>query len=111
MNWFDKLWPFRAAPPVSNVSRSHEVPATAGSTLRRAGMLRPGMWVITAEGRIGILTRIVDLETGQVDLVRDDGSTASHETWRLALLGQAALADIPARRRPDKATAARLGYL
>ena len=87
--------------------------------------INAGMWVATAEGRIGILTDFgapasteaegeqggVTLFTAAgVDLVNDDGSTLLSVRVPFDTLRQATLAQIPAARRPTPEHGARLGY-
>lgn len=71
--------------------------------------IKTGMWVMTAEGQVGILTDIGPKAT--VDLVNEDGTTSLAVQVLFTSLRQATLAQIPAPRRPDPEAGARLGYL
>lgn len=68
-----------------------------------------GMWVMTADGKIGILTEVAP--KAGVDLVDEDGSTLLSVKVLFTSLRQATLSQIPAPRRPDPEAGARLGYL
>ena len=68
-----------------------------------------GMWVMTAEGQVGILTDIGPKAT--VDLVDEDGTTALVVQVLFTSLRQATLGQIPAARRPAPEVGASLGYL
>lgn len=68
-----------------------------------------GMWVMTAEGQVGILTEVAP--KASVDLVNEDGTTSLAVQVLFTSLRQATLAQIPAARRPEPDVGARLGYL
>lgn len=68
-----------------------------------------GMWVVTDDGRVGILTGIAPL--CGVDLVDEAGETTLAVQVPFESLRQATLAEIPEPRRPDPADGAPLGYL
>jgi hypothetical protein len=73
--------------------------------------LRKGMWVLY-EGRVGILVKFNSELDAEVHLVNENGTTAmALPSVSLADLTQAAFNNIPEERRPDEATARRLGYL
>lgn len=71
--------------------------------------IKLGMWVMTAEGQVGILTDIAPKAT--VDLVAEDGTTSVAVQVLFNSLRQATLGQIPAARRPTPEAGARLGYL
>lgn len=71
--------------------------------------INTGMWVLTTDGRVGILTAIGP--TASVDLVDEAGETTLAVRVPLDSLRQAPLADIPDARRPPPQAGARLGYL
>ena len=71
--------------------------------------IKLGMWVMTAEGQVGILTDIGP--KAAVDLVAEDGTTSVAVQVLFTSLRQAMLDDIPAPRRPEPEVGARLGYL
>jgi hypothetical protein len=71
--------------------------------------IKTGMWVMTAEGQVGILTDIGP--KAAVDLVAEDGTTSVAVQVLFTSLRQATLSQIPAPRRPEPEAGARLGYL
>jgi hypothetical protein len=71
--------------------------------------VKVGMWVMTAEGQVGILTEVAP--KASVDLVNEDGTTSLAVQVLFTSLRQATLAQIPAPRRPEPEAGARLGYL
>jgi hypothetical protein len=83
--------------------------------------LRAGMWVQTPNG-VGIVTTIIHQPKEQtpaieaewyarVMLTDAEGIDLADIYLAPSLVRQATLAEIPAPRRPDPQTAARLGYL
>ena len=68
-----------------------------------------GMWVMTDDGKVGILTDPSPMAS--VDLVDDAGETTVAITVALGSLRQAKLAEIPEARRPTPGDGAPLGYL
>ena len=71
--------------------------------------INPGMWVMTDDAKVGILTDSSSMAS--VDLVDDAGETTVAITVALGSLRQAKLEDIPEARRPEPEDGARLGYL
>ncbi len=71
--------------------------------------IKTGMWVMTAEGHVGILTDIGPV--AGVDLVNEDGTTSLAVQVLFTSLRQAMLEEIPAARRPEPEAGADLGYL
>lgn len=74
-----------------------------------ARKINRGMWVVTAEERIGILTGLGS--TATVDLVNEAGETVMAVRVLSGSLRQALHGEIPASRRPDEEQSLRLGYL
>lgn len=75
-------------------------------------ILRKGMWV-NYRGQVGIL---IPEKAGvdtilTVHLVDDKGATTQVVPVEVGEFSQAAWKDIPTTRRPNEATARRLGYL
>lgn len=71
--------------------------------------IRPGMWVLTTEDRVGILTALGP--TASVDLVDESGETTLTVRVPFDSLRQAMLHDIPDARRPTPQAGAALGYV
>ncbi len=71
--------------------------------------IKTGMWVMTDDHRVGILTDIGPV--AGVDLVDEDGETTLAVQVPFASLRQATLGQIPAARRPAPEVGASLGYL
>ena len=71
--------------------------------------VKTGMWVMTAEGRVGILTEVAPVAS--VDLLNEDGETVLAVQVLFTSLRQATLSQIPAARRPEPEAGAQLGYL
>ena len=71
--------------------------------------INTGMWVLTADDRVGILTAIGP--TAGVDLVNAAGETTLAVQVPLDSLRQAALENIPQPRRPAPKVGAQQGYL
>ena len=72
--------------------------------------IRKGMWV-KYRGKVGIASTL-DGAVAEVHLVDKDGlTTLVIPEVAVTSLKQAALADIPAARRPDAKRATKLGYL
>ena len=72
-------------------------------------IIRRGMWALCS-GRVGIINGFDDA-SAQFHEVDASGATIAEHTVPLASIAQAAFLDIPEARRPDEATALRLGYL
>ncbi|SNT29189.1 hypothetical protein SAMN06265795_12257 [Noviherbaspirillum humi] len=86
-----------------------------------AARLRVGMWVVTQDGAVGILTGCGIDAMGEVTFAKPDGTTLMMLDQndkpvpvvvrsQLADLRQATIEDIPAPRRPDEAVLISLGY-
>ena len=68
-----------------------------------------GMWVVTDDNRLGILTDLAPL--AGVDLVSASGETTLSIVVPFQSLRQAMLEEIPEARRPEPEVGARMGYL
>ena len=71
--------------------------------------INTGMWVLTGDKQVGILTAIGDV--AGVDLVGADGVTTLAVQMPFVSLRQAKLEDIPESRRPAPDFAVQLGYV
>ena len=83
------------------------LPETAQALLA-ANKLRRAMWVMTPEG-VGIVTGVYD-KFIEVMLTDDSGQNKRTQAFEPGKLSQAKVGQIPAPRRPDAATAAKMGY-
>jgi hypothetical protein len=123
MTFLDTLFgrtPAEAVDPVQSVIVTPRRPFVHKPALESAG-LRNGMWVVTSDGRVGILTGCGIDALAEVTLTKPDGTNlmmldqndnpvAVRVLSPLADLAQAYIEEIPLPRRPAVEALLALGY-
>ncbi len=79
--------------------------------MRVPALLSPGKWVTDGSGRVGIIFSIAMFPDVQVALTDETGHHKDMAMVNYKELKLATCDEIPAPRRPDRETAAMLGYL